>query len=75
MTDLEMVFLEAARRRMIFANSEANANGIPVKQSQAIIRRLVKKGLLYRADMTRPNYWGSTYAGYRADRHPDTAPR
>ena len=72
-TDLNLknTLLETARRRTIFADTEARLLGLPKPQVTRAIAALRKAGLIYRSDHDKAGYWGAVHAGYRANaRHP-----
>jgi len=64
--EVESKFLEAARRRDIYATMEAGLHGITVQQATTIIRRLQRRDLIYATRRPKPGFWGSAPAGYRA---------
>ena len=65
--NLDEDLLATARRRTIYAKTEAKLRGIDLADVRRAIQRLRRKGLIYASDQTKPNYFGNGQSGYRAN--------
>ena len=66
---LDSAILEASKRRTVSADVEARRNGIEVSEAQRSIRRLHRRGWIYRTEDPVKNFFGSGFAGYRYTYH------
>jgi len=60
------LILATAHRRTVEANVEAKALGVTVKEAQTAIKALHRAKLIYVSAKPIKNFFGSSYAGYRA---------
>jgi hypothetical protein len=59
--------LEAAKRRTIYASTEAQMLNVPLDEARSAIRSLKNAKLIYISSEPKRNYWGSSESGYRAN--------
>ena len=59
--------LEAAHRREVSAHIEAKLHGIDVSEARKILNKLRRHGLVYESSRPGRSFFGTTFAGYRAN--------
>jgi DNA topoisomerase VI subunit B len=67
MTAYEQQLLETAKRREIYVHFEANLSGLKREEVQKAIKSLLRRKLIYTSTRAAKNYYGSGFAGYRAN--------
>ena len=67
MSEISKAIYETSKRRTVYANVEAKRLGVSVSEAQKAIQELRRARLVYQSDPAKRNYFGSSFAGYRAN--------